>query len=64
MAAQPKFDLDSLLKISYEYGPLKSVLEYLLKRERETAEQMGKMDADLKLHNKEIEQYSPGLIIL
>jgi len=54
MATQPKFDLDALLKINYEYEPLKKVLEYLLSRDKETADKLLKLGTDIDDNKKEI----------
>lgn len=53
MTTQPSFDLDILLKINYEYEPLKKLLEYLLKRDKENIEHNNKFEdlqKELKLY--------------
>lgn len=62
MATQPSFDLDILLKINYDYAPLKGLLEYLLKKDKEHTEQIGKLGSDIDTNLKEFKMYVRNLI--
>ena len=57
MATQPQFDLDILLKINYEYEPLKKLLEYLLKRDKESIDQSAKLTSSVEENHKEFKMY-------
>ncbi len=52
--AEPKFDLDSLLKINYEYEPLKKVLEYLLSRDKAAGDRLTKLEGDIDIIRKDV----------
>jgi len=64
MAAQPKFDLDTLLKVGYEFEPLKKVLEYLLNREKENSDQINKLGLNIDETNKNILVYVSGWLCI
>ena len=51
--AENKFNLDSLLNISYEYEPLKKVLEYLLSRDSK----LTKLEGDFESYKKDLLAY-------
>ncbi len=58
MAASGTFDLDALLKLTYEYNPLKRVLEHLLNQGKETAELVAKQKGELDATRAELKLYS------
>jgi hypothetical protein len=53
MASEAKYNLEQLVQVNIDTVSLKGILEHLLARDRETAEQISKINAKLEGSQKE-----------